>query len=56
MILAVDDPGSSNGRTPGFGPGNRGSNPCPGTKKNTLVKLGCFSDFVFLKRRSAHLV
>ena len=21
--------GSSNGRTPGFGPGNRGSNPCP---------------------------
>ena len=21
--------GSSNGRTPGFGPGNRGSSPCP---------------------------
>ncbi len=21
--------GSSSGRTPGFGPGNRGSNPCP---------------------------
>lgn len=24
-------PGSSNGRTAGFGPVNRGSNPCPGT-------------------------
>lgn len=25
-------PGSSNGRTGGSGPPNRGSNPCPGTK------------------------
>ena len=24
--------GSSNGRTPGSGPGNRGSNPCPRAK------------------------
>ena len=42
-------PGSSKGRTPGFGPGNRSSNLCPGTKKprvdswffviNTLVQL-----------------
>ena len=24
--------GSSNGRTPGFGPGYRGSNPCPRAK------------------------
>ena len=24
-------PGSSNGRTPGFGPGNLGSSPGPGT-------------------------
>lgn len=31
-IIAVDDPGSSSGRTPGFDPGSRGSNPCPGTK------------------------
>ena len=27
--------GSSNGRTPGFGPGNRGSNPCPRTKEKS---------------------
>ena len=33
MLSSLRDPGSSNGRTPGFGPGNRGSNPCPGTKK-----------------------
>ncbi len=27
--------GSSNGRTPGFGPGYRGSNPCPRASKRS---------------------
>src|SRR4051812_15400660 len=28
-MLGAEIGGSSKGRTPGFGPGNRGSNPCP---------------------------
>jgi hypothetical protein len=30
VLLGSNDPGSSNGRTLGFGPSNRGSSPCPG--------------------------
>ncbi len=33
LLFSRIAPGSSNGRTPGFGPGNRGSNPCPGTNE-----------------------
>src|SRR3989338_5849024 len=29
--------GSSRGRTPGSGPGNRGSNPCPRANKNSAL-------------------
>ena len=43
MILSLSIPGWSNGRTPGFGPGSRGSNPCPGTKEKTPMYVGVFS-------------
>ena len=38
--------GSSNGRTPGFGPGYRGSNPCPRAREKQSIKMDCFSLFV----------
>ena len=34
-------PGSSNGRTTGSGPVNRGSNPCPGSIKHLRVLFFC---------------
>ncbi|KKU33953.1 MAG: hypothetical protein UX57_C0009G0005 [Candidatus Uhrbacteria bacterium GW2011_GWE2_46_68] len=49
-------PGSSKGRTPGSGPGNRGSNPCPGTMRRPvgrptyLVKKSSFKMAIFCLR------
>ena len=37
MVIQSFIPGSSNGRTSGSEPGNRGSNPCPGTTFSLVV-------------------
>ena len=40
--------GSSNGRTPGFGPGYRGSNPCPreNTKRGRFDGLSLYFSWI----------
>ena len=42
-ILGAVSAGSSNGRTPGSGPGNRGSSPCPAASTESPAHAGLFS-------------
>src|SRR5271163_1346539 len=38
-LSSTDPGGSSKGRTSGFGPENRGSNPCPPARRNSIVRM-----------------